>query len=399
MKILFISYKYPPDIGGMQKQSFELITGMRERCEVVAILKKPQESVFSFFFNLKKRIKRVLRQHPTIDIIHFNDGVCAQFCTWLNSYTDIPLTLTYHGLDLVFPNKWYQNKGLKRVQQFGKVICVSDNTKKECLKRGFTEEQLTVIPNGVDPDIPFSLKEVDQSSAQEFSRLRESYDNIIVSIGRPVKRKGFVWFIQKVLNELPERTAFVLVSPHKPTGFFRNVIYELLPQSMQNQIDLFLGFPNDQSLLDAIDEYGNYPFHWFKNKDFQTLQYIVRNADLMVMPNVKVNGDAEGFGLVALEASIMSKVVMAAYVDGIPDAIHNELNGYLLPTSNESIWTEVIHSFFEMEEKDKIRLSETFKNYTIETFSWNKMVNSYYQVFADLLEKKQEDVALVSRAS
>ncbi|NNE26298.1 MAG: glycosyl transferase family 1, partial [Saprospiraceae bacterium] len=113
MKILFISYKYPPEIGGMQKQSFELITGMRERCDVVAILKKPQESVFSFFFGLKKRIKRVLVQHPDIKVIHFNDGVCAQVCAWLKAYTKIPLTLTYHGLDLVFPNKWYQRKGIK----------------------------------------------------------------------------------------------------------------------------------------------------------------------------------------------------------------------------------------------------------------------------------------------
>ena len=399
MKILFISYKYPPEIGGMQKQSFELITGMREKCEVVAILKKPQESVFAFFFNLKKRIKRVLAQHSDIDVIHFNDGTCAQFCAWLKSHTSIPLTLTFHGLDLVFPNKWYQKKGISRVLDFDKVICVSENTRKECLKRGFSEDILTVIPNGVDEDIPYCSEEVDWNTVEQFQKLREKYDNIVVSIGRPVLRKGFSWFIQNVLYRLPERTAFVLVSPYKEPSFIRNVFYELMPRSWQKEYDLFLGFPTDQSLIITLEEYANYPFKWFKNKDFQTLQYIVRNADLMVMPNVKDEGDAEGFGLVALEASVMSKVVMASYVDGIPDAIHNESNGYLLPSGNPVIWSDVIHSFFEMEDEDKAKLEKTFRNYTIETFSWNKMVDNYYNAFVELVAERTDEVKLISRAS
>ncbi|NNE26387.1 MAG: glycosyltransferase, partial [Saprospiraceae bacterium] len=271
--------------------------------------------------------------------------------------------------------------------------------KRECLARGFDEEVLAVIPNGVDQDIPFHEDEVDQSSIERFEKIMEDYDNIVVGIGRPVKRKGFGWFIENVLADLPKRTAFVLVSPYKPPGLFRNVIFELLPKSLRYEIDLFLGFPTDQALLDSIDEYGNYPFHWFKNKDFQTLQYIVRNSDLMVMPNIKEDGDAEGFGLVALEASVMSKVVMASYMDGIPDAIHHERNGYLLPASNPVIWSIVIHSYFEMEDADRRKLEQTFHNYTIETFSWSRMVDNYYDLFMELTKSGKGDNELISRAS
>ena len=213
-----------------------------------------------------------------------------------------------------------------------------------------------------------------------------------------MKRKGFSWFIQEVLNKLSSRTCFILVSPHQTPGFFRNVFYELMPKSIRDEYDLFLGFPTDQSILDAIEEYGDQPFYWFKNKNFQTLQYIVRNSDLMVMPNIKVEGDAEGFGLVALEASVMSKLVMASYVDGIPDAIHNEFNGYLLPSANAEIWAEVIHSYFEMEKEEQQQLERTFRNYTIETFSWQKMVENYYKVFEEIV-KKNNGVELVSKAS
>jgi glycosyltransferase involved in cell wall biosynthesis len=64
---------------------------------------------------------------------------------------------------------------------------------------------------------------------------------------------------------------------------------------------------------------------------FEEIVTILKHADAFVMPNIKVDGDMEGFGLVCLEACLCGATVYASDIDGIPDAIHQGKNGFLLP--------------------------------------------------------------------
>lgn len=52
------------------------------------------------------------------------------------------------------------------------------------------------------------------------------------------------------------------------------------------------------------------------------------------MPNIPVLNDPEGFGLVALEASLAKLVALASDVDGISDAVIDGHNIYLLAPEN-----------------------------------------------------------------
>jgi hypothetical protein len=79
MEILFVTHKYPPSIGGMEKQSFELINGMKRYAKVHAIIYDGRESRFRFFLTLRSKIIQACRSHPGISIIHFNDGLIASF--------------------------------------------------------------------------------------------------------------------------------------------------------------------------------------------------------------------------------------------------------------------------------------------------------------------------------
>jgi phosphatidyl-myo-inositol dimannoside synthase len=57
-------------------------------------------------------------------------------------------------------------------------------------------------------------------------------------------------------------------------------------------------------------------------------------ADLFVMPNIPVEGDMEGFGIVLLEANRAGVPAVASDLEGIRDVIEPGENGYRVPHGN-----------------------------------------------------------------
>ncbi len=78
MEILFVSHKYPPSTGGMEKQSYELIHAISRHAIVHKLVyQKDEGGLLKFFWNLNSNIKNMLELHPGIQLIHFNDGLIA----------------------------------------------------------------------------------------------------------------------------------------------------------------------------------------------------------------------------------------------------------------------------------------------------------------------------------
>jgi len=384
MKILFISHKYPPTIGGMEKQCFELIRGVEKEHEVYKVVfDATQENRIQFFFKLKKRVKKILRAQPDIDIIHLNDGLMAYFGIWLQKYTNIPVFVTYHGLDVVFPNSIYQQKVIPKYHRYAGGICVSAATAEACVTRGFSAEKIYVVPNGVDAEI--ANLEVNISEIVEEFRAKYDIDlsekKIIISLGRPVKRKGFSWFIESVVSQLNEDILYIIVGPNKSN--LRIPLWrKILPKRWVDEIDLFLGASSDEQRINEFLQKNEY-----KNRVIQTgalpykkMMSLLTLADIFVMPNIRIKGDAEGFGLVALEATLRQTPVLASGIEGITEAIKDEKNGYLLPSENAEIWTKKIHELLENSE-ELTRKGKKFQQFTLENYSWEKMAEGYIEVF------------------
>ncbi|MNY63359.1 D-inositol-3-phosphate glycosyltransferase [compost metagenome] len=102
------------------------------------------------------------------------------------------------------------------------------------------------------------------------------------------------------------------------------------------------------------------------------------------MPNIKVAGDMEGFGLVCLEASICGATVFASDIEGISDAIIHQKNGVLLPPEQENCWISEIKNTLEHPSLLKNR-SEEFQAYSLGNYSWDKMVRAYFNLFQSLI--------------
>ncbi len=96
--------------------------------------------------------------------------------------------------------------------------------------------------------------------------------------------------------------------------------------------------------------------------------------------DIVVEGDEEGFGLVALEASIRGTYVLASGIEGITDAVIDGKNGTLLPSGDAAAWADKIKEL--LSDKNKLQeLAEKGKKYTLENYSWNNMISGYHEVF------------------
>ncbi|MGB4416007.1 MAG: glycosyltransferase family 4 protein [Paludibacter sp.] len=379
-EILCITHKYPPFIGGMEKQSYELIKGLSAYYTTRLIAYQGNENKILWFIKLRSRVKAILKKHPNIKLIHLNDGTMGFASLWLQNITRIPVVVTYHGLDITYPVDFFQNRLVPKLRKYNGAICVSEFTRQECLKRGFDEKTTFTVNNGVEHslgDIPY-----DETIVQ---RLRSEYNidvsnkKVIVSTGRPVKRKGFSWFLKNVMPLLDEDILFLMIGPLTKKQTLVEKFMQNLPLNIGYKIHLLFGFSTDkQDVIDQLTTQKN-AYHLGKVSDADLLQ-ILSLADLFVMPNLSIPGDVEGFGLVALEASMRGTYIVASGIDGITDAVIDNKNGTLLPAGNAQAWADKIHELLSDKEKLQI-LSARGKDYTRQHYSWEIMANGYKEVF------------------
>lgn len=387
-EVLFITHKYPPMIGGMEKQSFHLIKGMSRHYKTYVIAYQNNGNKLLWFIRLKSKIKATLKENPGIKLIHLNDGLMGVACLWLQRYTSIPIVVTYHGLDITFPHSFFQNKLIPKLTNYSGAICVSESTRNLCIKRGFNEKLTFTVRNGIDNQLAnIQPNENIKERLQNPFGIDISNKRIIVSTGRLVKRKGFSWFLRNVMPSLDKDIIFLMMGPlnNKPT-FFEKIV-QCLPEKTSGHLQLMLGHATDTKDIIKLVAMQESVYHLGKVSDDDLFQLLLL-ADLFVMPNIAVEGDTEGFGLVALEACIKGTYVLASGIEGITDAVINGENGCLLPSENAQAWTNKIHELLSDKHKLKM-LSQQGKEYTRKHYSWDIMADGYKDVFDKLISTKQ----------
>ncbi|MCF2505387.1 glycosyltransferase family 4 protein [Dyadobacter sp. CY107] len=384
MEILFVSHKFPPSVGGMEKQSFELVTGMERYCRVHRIVFEGKGSILMFFLGLKREILRTCKAHPNITVIHFNDALLATICLHHKGYEHLKRTVTLHGLDVVFPSEFYRKRIFPKFNKFDLFIAVSRATADRAIGLGINPDKIIVINNGVDNE-PLHLNQHSQSTREVLGKYAVPTDRpLLVAVGRPVKRKGFSWFIREVVPRLDPRFFVLLIGPFdNHPGFFERLL-SLVPGKLRERIMLFLGFGSDAASIRSLlaDHQFNKSVKHLGRLSYEDKTMILQSSDAFIMPNIHVDGDMEGFGLVCLEASMAGALVFAADIDGIPDAIRNGKNGFLLPSQDAEVWAAKLNQLIANKEIVNNN-REAFRAFTIANYSWDKMVKAYYSALCE----------------
>lgn len=356
-RVLFITRKYPPETGGMENLCFHIAEQLPDdefEMKVVALGRKQIHLLWFFPYALLY----VIFHARAYDYLLIGDGLmcmCGNVCRWFAR--KVQRLVILHGLDITYQNPIYQlYLKLFLKKSCNLFICNSKNTQRIVKQWGITENT-TVITPGINVNVFLEKSIIGKS---EF---REKYgipnDNmILITIGRLIKRKGVSWFVEHVMPRLDHVTYLVIGE-----GCERNQITEAIKNNHLSGTVKLLGRVSDEE--------------W--NECYQ-------NADVFVMPNIHVDNDVEGFGIVAAEASLAGLIVVASNLEGIPDAIQHGKNGVLVESENEEEYCKVLKEIQNNLDVYK-KLAKTYSEYTREHYAWDNICERYRNEMKKLCTK------------
>jgi hypothetical protein len=109
MKVLFLTRKYPPVVGGMENQSYNLIKNFKEINKENFLIANKKGNKFLPFFLIGSFFKALyLIWKEKITHLHLGDGLMALEGKWIKSLTGVKTMVTIHGLDITHKNIVYQ---------------------------------------------------------------------------------------------------------------------------------------------------------------------------------------------------------------------------------------------------------------------------------------------------
>lgn len=342
MHLLFITRKYPPSVGGMQTVSYELQQALGKEIPIETIAWGKSQLYLPYFYS--KALLLAVWTIPTkrITHIHLGDAILAPLGVVLQTLTRKPVSVTIHGLDITYKNRLYQAVLPRFVAHLDQVICISETTRQACLARGIALKKCTVIGWGVD-GCAFAGSAERSAVANILRRPIAQKMKILVTVGRLVPRKGVHWFIQEVMPALPP-----------------------------NYIYLVVGEGKDHERIErAIKEAGLADRVYLIGRQSNKLRNVIYNtADVFLMPNIPIEGDMEGFGMVALEASSVGLPVVASSIEGIKDAIIPGKTGIVVPARNA-------HAFATAITRAQKLPREQVRRVTRQRFGWGAVAKQY----------------------
>lgn len=386
LEILLVTLKYPPSVGGMQKQSKELIRHLESITHTHQITFSNRYPLPLFVPILLIKTCWKLLFNPGIGVIHANEALAALFLTpVMLLFSKRRFWVTVHGLDVVFKFGLYQWWIRRFLTRFEGVVAVSTQTGVLCVKAGIPENKVHWIPNACElPQRPVEHDPSFKTTLGANAKIDLSGKIILTSVGRPIPRKGFVWFIQNVLVHLPPQYVYLIAGPEQKHMAFFKFLQKIFPPILFKRICQLQGVGLEYFEMLNLQKVPGLAgrFHFLGRLSDASLQQLYAQSDLFLMPNLAVEGDFEGFGLVALEAVSQGTICLAAEVDGIPSAIQHDVNGRLLESGNPTVWIHEISRICEnsaIQSEYRQRYYQSMKQFN---YSWSDMSKLYFELFS-----------------
>lgn len=344
VRVLFLTRKYPPMIGGLETLSYHLTTGYRGPKTIVALGLLQRHLVwFLPYVSL-----RVLFTGYRYDVVHVGDPMLAVAGRIAHTVWRRKVVMCVHGLDLVYGNPLYQWY-LKLFLYADTYVAISAATRRLAESRGL--DPVTVITIGVAAD--FFRIERNPDADPEVAAARKGRV-VLLTTGRLIPRKGVAWFVSNVLPRL-------------------NVLYAVVGG----------GRDHARIMRAAVDSGVTDKMLLIWQPQQERLHQLFSAADVFVMPNIPIPNDVEGFGIVGIEGAASGLPVVASRLEGIPDAVKDGESGILVEPENADAYVTAIQKL-QADPRARVEFGERARRYVKARNDWTEVVAAYTRLFEDL---------------
>jgi glycogen(starch) synthase len=376
MRILFWSETFWPRVGGVESLAAKLLPALRERGhEFVVVtwenIKHPDQIGFNgmpiyrfpFFaasgqcalnqvWEHRSRVAEVKRVFRP-ELVHVNSyGRSVFFHLATGNAWPVPSLLTLHQ-PLSGEPAARDSLLQKTLQNSDWVTACSASILQHA--RGLVPEIIPVssfIHNAIEKP-PFDPQPLPADPPR------------LLCLGRLVPEKGFDLALQAfaaVLKEVPDAVLRIAGDGPEREKLWNQGSELGLPKSVE-----FLGsVPPDEAL------------------------HLIDQSTIVVVPS-----RIEGFGLVALEAAVMARPVVAARVGGLPEIVIHEETGLLVDEGDDAALAEAI-VFLLNNPQTAGRMGQAARGRAEIEFSWQRYVDSYDNLYRLIV---QGDTAIPAKSS
>jgi len=362
-KGLLLNEAFPPEIGGVEEFLKNLCFFTNHRMDVLTEKTKGSESFDqSVPFNICRI--RIIPHLGFVQYFFAGISLCRKnrydfifvgsfspvffVAALLKRIFKIPLVLLYHGFDLERQLQANSPKAIKALQYCDLLITNSNYNFKRYSNLYPSSTQTKILNPGVDTN--YFMPGDNLIEDLDWIKLPSKHRQVILSVGRLVKKKNHDLVLRclpAVLKRFPE-LLFVIVGDGPQFHYLQELTFRL---NLEKNV-FFQGLVVGEKLVDLYNL-----------------------CDIFVLPSKerKMDNqgkiDAETFGIVFVEANACAKPVIGGDSGGIPDAIVNDVTGYLVNPSDENELAEKIIELLSDKEKAK-RMGNAGRKRAIEDFDW-----------------------------
>jgi glycogen(starch) synthase len=361
MRVLFWSDSFLPNIGGVEVLAAKFVTAMKERGYDYLVVtsqvdrNSPSEATyegipihrFPFWHSLvdldkladvKQRVSRLKRTFRP-DVVHKNAVGRDDFFTLTtgNAYA-APSLVTLHGGWVPEANALVQRVLVSADWVVGCSKAILDKGRElapEIIPRSSVIYNAVNAPSIVPQQLPAGIQR-------------------ILSVGRLSHEKGFDLAL----------TAFASLSKRFPHARFILAGDGELRQELEQQAA-------NLNLVDKVEFLGSV--------SPDKIPALINTATLVIVPSRQ-----EAFGLVALEAAMMARPVVATRLGGIPEVVVDGQTGLLYERENTEALANAV-AFLLEHPQAATQMGEAARRRAQNIFSWEQHIGAYEVLYQRLV--------------
>jgi glycosyltransferase involved in cell wall biosynthesis len=311
-------------------------------------------SPYTLFLSLIRFLDVILK-HFKPSLIHSHCGTPDGYASMrLGKRLNIPTICSFRGSDInIYPKQSQRVRDLtkKVISETDQIVTVSDALRREAISLAHPKKEIMVIHNGCDLN-------------------------------------QFYFDTQK---RIELRLSFGIENNHVCLLFVGNLNYEKGILELVNSFNAVASSNSRVHLLVVGDGPGRELFEETKQKvpwgNWIHLSGLVPHdrmaaylcaGDIFVLPSY-----GEGFPNVIKEALACERPVIATSVGGIPEVVHHEKTGLLIPPKNESALTGAIQRCLSNPEACK-RMGQAGRELLVNQFSWSAFAEKHVALYKKL---------------